>query len=90
MVCPEERGMDDLVFEGVRRVASDVFNVAEDEITPELSPDSVDSWDSVKHLEFVLALESKFGIQFSPVEAADILSIQSAALLVGEKVARTS
>jgi acyl carrier protein len=82
--------MDEVVFRGVRRIVSDVFNVPEDQITGELSPDRVEAWDSLKHLDFVLALENRFGIQFSPVEAADILSVRSAVELVAGKLSRNS
>jgi len=44
-----------------------------DELTDELSADSVDTWDSLAHLTIVTAIEQEFGIQLSMDE------IQSAA-----------
>jgi len=32
------------------------------------SPETVESWDSVRHLDLVLALEQEFHLQFEPEE----------------------
>jgi acyl carrier protein len=77
--------MDDVVFKRIRRVAADIFNLCEAEITPKLSPETVENWDSIQHLNFVLAVESEFGIQFSPEEVADLLNLEAAVLVVEEK-----
>ena len=39
------------------------------------SPKSLPQWDSVMHLQLLLALEAEFGIQFSPDEMAQLSSI---------------
>jgi acyl carrier protein len=58
----------------VVRVASDVLGVPADRITPETSPETVETWDSLQHLNLVLALEAELGIQF---DADDIDGMQS-------------
>jgi len=69
----------------VLAVAADVFEVQESTLTAASSPDTIDSWDSLHHLSFVVALEQEFGIQFSPEEIEQLLSIELAAALVEEK-----
>ena len=69
----------------VLAVAADVFEVQESTLAAASSPDTIDSWDSLHHLSFVVALEQEFGIQFTPEEIEQLLSIDLAAALVEEK-----
>ena len=39
------------------------------------SPKSLPQWDSVTHLQLLLALEAEFGVQFSPDEMAQLSSV---------------
>ena len=73
------------VLDQVRGVASDIFGIPLGGINPESSPDTVDSWDSTQHLNFVLALEEKFGIQLSPEEMEQMRSIGEAAKVIERK-----
>jgi acyl carrier protein len=45
----------------------------------------VESWDSVQHLNLVLALEEQFGIQFEPEEMDAMKNIGAIAGLVARK-----
>jgi acyl carrier protein len=56
------------VLKKVLAIAADVFQVDESSIGPASSPDSIETWDSLHHLSFVLALEQEFGVQISPEE----------------------
>jgi len=53
---------------------------------PGSSPDTIESWDSLHHLSFVVALEQEFGVQFSPEEIEQLLSIELTAALLEEKL----
>ena len=39
------------------------------------SPDSVESWDSLRHMSMVLALEEEFGVRFSDEQIMVLSSI---------------
>ena len=39
------------------------------------SPRTIPQWDSVTHLQLMLALEEEFGVQFSPDEMAQLASV---------------
>ena len=39
------------------------------------SPQTIPQWDSVTHLQLMLALEEEFGVQFSPDEMAQLASV---------------
>ena len=67
-------------------MAADVFQVPESNLGLASSPDTIESWDSLHHLSFVLALEQEFGAQFSPEEIEQLLSIELTAALLQEKL----
>lgn len=60
--------------EELRQVLSDVFNIPRDSVGEETSIDTVEKWDSLKHLELVLALEQKFNVTFTYEETTEILN----------------
>jgi acyl carrier protein len=70
----------------VLAIAADVFQVAESSLEATSSPDSIESWDSLHHLSFVVALEQECGIQFSPEEIEQLLSMELTAALLEEKL----
>ena len=59
----------------IRRVMSDVFGVAEESIRDSDSPATITAWDSVGHLQLMLALEQEFGVQFEADEFATLASV---------------
>ena len=67
--------MIDNVQTRVARVVADVFSVPVEEITPETSPETVVTWDSVQHLILVLALEEEVGVRFDPDDIERMTSV---------------
>jgi acyl carrier protein len=76
-------------FEQVRDIASDIFGIPADTITPASSPQTIDNWDSIQHLNLILALEEKFNLQLSPEEIEEIKSIGAGAKLIENKLQTT-
>jgi acyl carrier protein len=69
-------------FEQVRSVASDIFGIPADRITAESSPETIENWDSMQHLNLVLAVEEKFGVQLDPEDIEKMKNIGAVAELV--------
>jgi acyl carrier protein len=69
----------------VRQIAADVFTLPLESVQPDSSPDSIPSWDSVQHLNLVMALEEKFAVQFEPEEFDGMTSIEAIAALLEQK-----
>jgi acyl carrier protein len=69
-------------LEQVRDIASDIFGIKADKISAESSPKTIENWDSLQHLNLVLALEEKFGVQFEPEDIEEMQNIGAAAALV--------
>jgi acyl carrier protein len=78
---------NDVVERQVRRIFADVLSIPVDQLPPEVSPDAVANWDSLNHLNMVLALEQEFGIQFSPEETTKGMdALDQIVILVKDKV----
>jgi acyl carrier protein len=77
--------MDAQILERVRGIAADVLQVNQGALSAQSSPQSVESWDSVQHLNLVLALEEQFGVQFEPDEMDGMKSIGAIAGLLTAK-----
>ncbi len=67
------------------RIISEVFGVPAAEITNESSPDTIETWDSLSHLNLVLALEEEFGVALSPEDVMEMLSVQLIKTILGER-----
>ncbi|MGA3241623.1 MAG: acyl carrier protein [Bryobacteraceae bacterium] len=58
----------------VEAVAS-VFGLPDDEVKPESSQENVPDWDSVGHLNLILAIEDAYGVQFSTAQIPELTSV---------------
>ena len=76
--------MTDSVLQQVRQIAADIFNLPPDAVTPQSSPETIENWDSLQHVNLVLALEQTFKLRFRPEEVAEMLTIERIAALVGK------
>ena len=74
--------MNEEVLSRVREIASDILQC---DVTPESSPESIEGWDSVQHLNLVLAIEEEYGFQLLPEEMDQAKTVGSLAQLVSAK-----
>ena len=56
------------------QTVAEVLGVTPDLLSEESSPDTISSWDSLGHLNLVIALEEEFGIRLS---ADNVLAMRS-------------
>lgn len=71
----------------LRRVVSEVFGITPDEVTDQVSPDTVDDWDSLSHLRLITALEEAFSLKFENAEIMDMTTVGAIRDIVERKVA---
>ena len=74
--------MNEQVLSRVSEIASDVLQA---DFTADSTPETIESWDSVHHLNLVLALEEEYGFEFLPEEMDQAKSVGSLALVVSAK-----
>ena len=53
-----------------------------EKITADSSPETIENWDSMQHLNLVLAVEEKFGVQLEPEDIEEMKTIGEVAALV--------
>lgn len=61
--------------EEVKSVVAQVMEVPVDLVNADSSPDTIATWDSLKHMNLVLALEQTFGVTFSEEQIAEMLNV---------------
>ncbi len=60
----------------LKTVFSDVFGIEIGEIDGKTSPDSIEKWDSLKHVVLVAAIEQEFDIKVEPENAMEMLNFE--------------
>jgi len=59
----------------LRDILADVLEIAPEQVTPDLTIDTVENWDSFRHLQAILALEGEYGVQFDPQRVPELTSV---------------
>ena len=67
--------MDMDVQEKVIQVLINIFQVSPDKISTETTSDNVENWDSMNHINMILALEQEFGIRYDEEQVVSMLSV---------------
>ena len=67
--------MSSQVPSSLRDTLADILEISPDEVTPELSTESAENWDSFRHLQVILALEGEYGVQFDPQRVPDLTTV---------------
>lgn len=58
----------------VKEVMARVFGVELSAIGDNASPDTIENWDSLRHMNLVLALEEEFEVELTDEQTVEILS----------------
>ena len=66
---------DGTVVDILARVMSDVLRIDEGKITPEISIHKIATWNSLSHIELVVAIEEAFHIQLTEDEIVAMISV---------------
>lgn len=68
----------------LKSVIATVMEVDESLIDESSSMDNIERWDSLKHMDLILAIEEEFGVMIPDSEAAELTSYALIKLVVGE------
>ena len=61
--------------ERVRALLADVFQVPQDEVTPQLAFGDLPQWDSLAHMDVMMRLEEQFGVEINTDTIAELVSV---------------
>lgn len=59
----------------LRDLLADILEVSPDEITSESGTGTVETWDSFRHLQAVLAIEGEYGVQLDPQRIPELTTV---------------
>jgi acyl carrier protein len=59
----------------LRDILADILEISPEQVTPDLSMETVESWDSFRHLQAILAIEGEYGVQFDPQRIPELTSV---------------
>jgi acyl carrier protein len=76
------------LLEKVRGIAADVLQVAPGAITRQSSTEDIEAWDSLHHLNLILAFEQEFGVQFEPEDIDQMHSVERIVGVLEKKLDR--
>lgn len=68
----------------VFKIVSQVMRVPLEEVNEDSSPDTISKWDSLQHMNLVLALEEEFKIQFTGDQTVTMLNVKLILLMLEE------
>ena len=69
----------------IREIMSGVLEVPVETITDEASRNTIKSWDSMRHLLLILAIEEEFGVHFPDNEIVELLSLEAILAALNKK-----
>lgn len=75
--------------ERIKKVMGDVLDVEQSSLNEDSSPDNIENWDSVRHMNLILALEDEFGVQFDEEQITQMLNFQLIKLNLDELMQKT-
>ena len=58
----------------IKNVMSAVFEIPVNKIKENASPDTIESWDSLQHMNMVVALEDEFQVEFTDDEIFEMMN----------------
>jgi len=79
--------MNESLLNEVHQITADVLRKDANAVPVSATRDLVPGWDSLAHVNIVIALEQRFDLQFLPEEMVEMLSVELIAMLLDEKLA---
>jgi citrate synthase len=63
------------LVEQIQGVLADALQIPEDQVSPDLAFGDLPQWDSMGHMEVMMSLETRFGIEINAETIAALTSI---------------
>ncbi|MBQ7964957.1 MAG: acyl carrier protein [Ruminococcus sp.] len=66
---------EERIYEMLDEVFQDVFDDEDIHVEPETTANDIEDWDSLEHINLVVAVENKFGIKFNMGEVVEMKNV---------------
>lgn len=70
--------------ERIKQVMSAVFEIPVEHINEDSSSDSIETWDSLHHLNLILALEEEFNVIIPDEEVGNLVNYKLIELIIND------
>jgi acyl carrier protein len=77
-----------MIEKQIKEIISKEFEIGIAEITKDFSQQNNVTWDSLKHLNLVVAIESAFNVEFEPEEISNMYDLNAIINLVEQKTSQ--
>lgn len=74
------------VFEKLNEIFQDVFDDEDIVVNDETTSDDIDDWDSLEHINLIVAVERGFGIKFTMGETTGMKNVGEMADIILERI----
>ena len=77
---------DAAIYDRLNEVFHNVFFDDEIQVGPTTSAHDIEGWDSVAHVNLMVAVETEFGIQFTTAEQESMQTVGDMAAIIAKKM----
>ena len=74
------------IIEPLNEIFCEVFDDDDIELTPEMTANDVDGWDSLSHVNLIVTIETRFKIKFTLKELLSFKNVGDLSNSIREKV----
>ncbi len=74
------------VYDRLNEVFRDVFDDETIVVNENTTADDIEDWDSLEHINLVVAIENEFGIKFSMGETTSLKNVGEMVSLINQKL----
>ena len=75
------------VLQDLTSVFQQVFDNPDIQLTPDMTANDVDGWDSLSHINLIMAVENRFNVRFKQKEVLSFQNVGDLARCVESKLA---
>lgn len=76
------------IYSRLNEVFKDVFDDKSIVINDETTADDIEDWDSLEHINLIVAIENEFGVKFSMGETTSLKNVGEMATLIKNKLGK--
>ena len=73
-------------MEQIDEVMAQVFNIKTSDLNDDINMDNVAYWDSLRNMELIAALETKFGFELTFEEITEMITVGKVREIVSKKI----
>lgn len=74
------------IFDGLNEVFRDVFDDEDITVTDSTTSEDIDDWDSLEHINLIVATEKKFGMKFTMGEVTSMKNVGEMADIISQRI----